>query len=93
LSFSSICTDCHAAQCPAVIAPYLICAKCAKNKHRLTVHHKDENPRNNPSDGSNWENLCVYYHDDEQSRELMMPSDKPRREKGTGYFSSSPHKK
>ncbi|MBI4799348.1 MAG: HNH nuclease family protein [Desulfarculus sp.] len=51
----------------------LICAKCArefapKDSHLLTVHHKDGNYRNNPPDGSNWENLCVYCHDDEHSR-------------------------
>jgi 5-methylcytosine-specific restriction endonuclease McrA len=54
----------------------LICAKCGRefdhtNRHLLTVHHKDGNPRNNPPDGSNWENLCVYCHDDEHSRELL----------------------
>ncbi len=54
----------------------LICAKCGrefdlKNKHLLTVHHKDGDHRNNPSDGSNWENLCVYCHDDEHSRGLL----------------------
>jgi 5-methylcytosine-specific restriction endonuclease McrA len=54
----------------------LICAKCGTefdhtNRHLLTVHHKDGNPKNNPSDGSNWENLCVYCHDDEHSRELL----------------------
>jgi 5-methylcytosine-specific restriction endonuclease McrA len=54
----------------------LICAKCGrefthKNRHLLTVHHKDGNYRNNPSDGSNWENLCVYCHEDEHSRELF----------------------
>lgn len=51
----------------------LICAKCArefapKDSHLLTVHHKDGNYKNNPSDGSNWENLCSYCHDDEHSR-------------------------
>jgi len=51
----------------------LICAKCGreftyKNRHLLTVHHKDGNNRNNPPDGSNWENLCVYCHEDEHSR-------------------------
>ena len=51
----------------------LICAKCArefdvKDKHLLTVHHKDGNHDNNPPDGSNWENLCVYCHDDEHHR-------------------------
>lgn len=54
----------------------LICAKCGrefddKDRHQLTVHHKDGNPMNNPPDGSNWENLCVYCHDDEHSRELL----------------------
>ena len=51
----------------------LICAKCGKefeqkSRHLLTVHHKDGNNRNNPPDGSNWENLCIYCHDDEHSR-------------------------
>lgn len=51
----------------------LICAKCgrefeAADRRLLTVHHKDGNHRNNPPDGSNWENLCAYCHDDEHSR-------------------------
>jgi hypothetical protein len=37
----------------------------------LTVHHRDGNSRNNPPDGSNWENLCVYCHEDEHSRGLL----------------------
>jgi 5-methylcytosine-specific restriction endonuclease McrA len=54
----------------------LICAKCGrefdyKNRHQLTVHHKDGNHLNNPADGSNWENLCVYCHEDEHSRDLL----------------------
>lgn len=54
----------------------LICAKCGrefefKNRTLLTVHHKDGNRWNNPSDGSNWENLCIYCHDDEHSRGLL----------------------
>jgi cytochrome c553 len=54
----------------------LICAKCArefehKDRHLLTVHHKDGNHRNNPPDGSNWENLCAYCHEDEHSRGLL----------------------
>jgi len=53
-----------------------ICAKCAREfdldtLHLLTVHHKDGNHYNNPVDGSNWENLCVYCHDDEHSRSLL----------------------
>jgi 5-methylcytosine-specific restriction endonuclease McrA len=54
----------------------LICAKCGrefefKDRNFLTVHHKDGNCMNNPPDGSNWENLCVYCHDDEHSRGLL----------------------
>ena len=54
----------------------LICAKCArefdyKDSHLLTVHHKDGNPNNNPPDGSNWENLCIYCHEDEHSRGML----------------------
>ena len=54
----------------------LICAKCGrefdhKDRHLLTVHHKDGNHMNNPADGSNWENLCAYCHDDEHSRGLL----------------------
>ena len=54
----------------------LICAKCKREfTHRsrqlLTVHHKDGNPRNNPVDGSNWENLCVYCHEDEHNRQRL----------------------
>jgi hypothetical protein len=32
------------------------------------VHHRDHNHDNNPSDGSNWELLCLYCHDNEHSR-------------------------
>ena len=54
----------------------LICAKCGrefehKDRHLLTVHHRDGNHLNNPPDGSNWENLCVYCHEDEHSRGLL----------------------
>jgi len=52
-----------------------VCARCGreftqKNLHMLTVHHKDHNHNNNPPDGSNWENLCLYCHDNEHSRYL-----------------------
>ena len=53
-----------------------ICAKCGREfelagLHLLTVHHKDGNHLNNPPDGSNWENLCIWCHDDEHSRSLL----------------------
>ena len=52
-----------------------VCTKCGrefsgKKLHELTVHHKDHNYRNNPPDGSNWELLCIYCHDNEHSRSL-----------------------
>jgi 5-methylcytosine-specific restriction endonuclease McrA len=54
----------------------LVCAKCGrefeyKDRHLLTVHHRDGNHNNNPPDGSNWENLCIYCHEDEHSRDLL----------------------
>ena len=53
-----------------------ICAKCGrefdtKDLNLLTVHHRDGNPNNNPEDGSNWENLCSFCHEDEHSRGLL----------------------
>ena len=54
----------------------LTCARCGRefdNAHRqlLTVHHRDGNHNNNPPDGSNWEPLCVYCHEDTHSREIL----------------------
>ena len=52
-----------------------ICGRCAReftraNMRELTVHHRDHNHNNNPSDGSNWELLCLYCHDNEHQRQL-----------------------
>ena len=52
-----------------------VCAVCGrefagKTLRELTVHHKDHNHDNNPADGSNWELLCVYCHDNEHQRLL-----------------------
>lgn len=52
-----------------------ICGRCSRefrreNLHELTVHHRDHNHDNNPPDGSNWELLCLYCHDNEHSRLL-----------------------
>jgi hypothetical protein len=53
-----------------------ICARCGreysgKKLRELTVHHKDHNHDNNPPDGSNWELLCVYCHDNEHARQQV----------------------
>lgn len=50
-----------------------ICGRCARefdhrNVHELTVHHRDHDHDNNPEDGSNWELLCLYCHDNEHAR-------------------------
>jgi hypothetical protein len=50
-----------------------ICGRCGREfegrkLRELTVHHKDHNHDNNPPDGSNWELLCVYCHDNEHER-------------------------
>jgi hypothetical protein len=53
-----------------------VCASCGrefsgKRLSELTVHHKDHNHQNNPSDGSNWELLCIYCHDHEHEKYQM----------------------
>ena len=50
-----------------------VCGRCSRdfdrsNLQELTVHHRDHNHDNNPEDGSNWELLCLYCHDNEHSR-------------------------
>ena len=52
-----------------------VCGRCGRefireNLHELTVHHRDHNHDNNPPDGSNWELLCLYCHDNEHQRQL-----------------------
>lgn len=50
-----------------------VCGRCAreftgKRVSELTVHHRDHNHDNNPEDGSNWELLCLFCHDNEHAR-------------------------
>jgi len=52
-----------------------VCGRCGRefthrNLRELTVHHRNHNHDDNPSDGSNWELLCLYCHDNEHSRQL-----------------------
>lgn len=51
-----------------------ICGRCSRefdrsNLRELTVHHRDHDHDNNPTDGSNWELLCVYCHDQEHTQQ------------------------
>jgi 5-methylcytosine-specific restriction endonuclease McrA len=67
-----------------------ICGRCAReftraNLIELTVHHKNHNHDDNPADGSNWELLCVYCHDNEHSRYIDnndLDLGKPKADKG-----------
>lgn len=50
-----------------------VCARCGRsftrsNVQELTVHHKNGDHDHNPADGSNWELLCIYCHDNEHRR-------------------------
>lgn len=50
-----------------------ICGRCTRefthaNLRELTVHHINHDHDYNPSDGSNWELLCIYCHDEEHSK-------------------------
>jgi hypothetical protein len=50
-----------------------VCGRCGRsfvreNLRELTVHHRDGDHDNNPADGSNWELLCLYCHDNEHRR-------------------------
>jgi len=54
-----------------------ICGRCAReftraNVRELTVHHRDHNHHNNPPNGSNWELLCLYCHDNEHQKQLEL---------------------
>ena len=52
-----------------------VCGRCGRefnrsNLHELTVHHRNHDHDFNPEDGSNWELLCLYCHDNEHQRQL-----------------------
>lgn len=60
-----------------------VCGRCMRefdksNLQELTVHHRDHDHDNNPPDGSNWELLCVYCHDNEHQRYVEQVTDSTR---------------
>jgi hypothetical protein len=64
-----------------------VCAHCGrefegKKLNQLTVHHKDHNHHNNPPDGSNWELLCLYCHDNEHQRDQVGSGSNESRSSG-----------
>ena len=73
-----------------------ICGRCSRefnrtNLQELTVHHRDHNHDNNPQDGSNWELLCVYCHDNEHQR-LLEADARSGTSADSGKAPSSVHK-
>lgn len=68
-----------------------VCARCGrefsgKKLRELTVHHKDHTHDNNPPDGSNWELLCLYCHENEHQEYLDVETfgkTAPDKAKGT----------
>ncbi len=72
-----------------------ICGRCAReftraNLRELTVHHRDHNHDNNPPDGSNWELLCLYCHDNEHQRLLEAAGGGSGKEGGGSIATHSP---
>jgi hypothetical protein len=52
-----------------------VCGRCGReftraNVRELTVHHRNHDHDYNPPDGSNWELLCLFCHDNEHQRLL-----------------------
>jgi len=58
-----------------------ICGRCSReftrvNLQELTVHHRNHDHDFNPPDGSNWELLCMYCHDNEHQRQTEALANK-----------------
>src|SRR6058998_1641109 len=72
-----------------------ICGRCGRefthaNLRELTVHHRDHDHDNNPPDGSNWELLCLYCHDNEHQRQLEATRDSGNIPEGGNVATHSP---
>lgn len=66
-----------------------ICGRCQReftrtNVQELTVHHRNHDHDDNPSDGSNWELLCIYCHDNEHQRLIEAKATAGAREGDAG---------
>ena len=72
-----------------------VCGRCAReftraNLQELTVHHRNHDHDYNPPDGSNWELLCVYCHDNEHSRYIDHAAGAVSNAGDTGPATSNP---
>ncbi len=59
-----------------------VCGRCGrgfegKKLRELTVHHRNHDHDDNPPDGSNWELLCIYCHDNEHQKYLIEGTSAP----------------
>jgi hypothetical protein len=64
-----------------------VCGRCGREfegrkLRELTVHHRNHNHDDNPPDGSNWELLCLYCHDNEHQKQQLEGTTAP--DSGTG---------
>jgi hypothetical protein len=71
-----------------------ICGRCGREftgarVRELTVHHRDHNHDNNPPDGSNWELLCIYCHENEHAR-LLDEVIRDRKDEGPATATHNP---
>jgi hypothetical protein len=65
-----------------------VCGRCGrefegKRLKELTVHHKNHNHDDNPPDGSNWELLCLYCHDNEHQKHQLEGTQVPDADKNS----------
>jgi len=72
-----------------------VCGRCTReftraNLRELTVHHRDHDHDNNPVDGSNWELLCLYCHDNEHQRQLEASANGPGTDSASRGATHSP---
>lgn len=73
-----------------------ICGRCGReftpaNVRELTVHHRNHNHHDNPPDGSNWELLCLYCHDNEHQKQLELAAgNSPSGKRGSSVATHSP---
>ena len=59
-----------------------LCGRCQReftraNLSELTVHHRNHDHDDNPENGSNWELLCLFCHDNEHQRYIENAGKNP----------------
>lgn len=72
-----------------------VCGRCGReftraNLRELTVHHRNHDHDHNPPDGSNWELLCLYCHDNEHQRQVEYTGGGAQEGPGPAAATSNP---